>query len=81
VDNIQSLDLLPCNDSGLTELLNAEETQVQYLNYLGQFLRGQHKELNDLLESSPQLICTHEIKALFLLNLLCLGKTIQSYHI
>ena len=79
--NIKSLDLLPCRNSGLDELLHEEQINKDYLHYLGQFLRSKHQELHEYLEANPHLISTSKIKALFLLNLLVLGQEIKPWHI
>lgn len=54
---------------------------TDYVKYLNLFLLGKHSELEDIFVSSPDFVSKSELKALKLLNSLCLGRQVSKFEI
>ncbi len=80
-EKIQALESLRIQNSGLDDLISQEESEKLYVKQLGLFLTAKNQELDDAFQARPDLINSVKSKALFLMNLIMLGKKLLPMHI
>jgi len=81
IQKINSLETLPVSSSGLDELNQDFKRDLDYQNYLKQFLNGDNESLDKFFQENPHLIDSIKTKALFLLNLITTKQKVMPFHI
>lgn len=78
---IKSLEMLACSESGLDVVLQEDLSEQNYARFYQVLLQGRYQDLHAELEANPQLVDSARTKAIFLLNLILLGKELKQMHI
>ncbi len=80
-NRLKSLDALPHIDSGYKDLHYRKEQELRYKKALKKMLTGKNEELFEELQMRPDLLDSLEMKSIFILCQLILGKEIKERQV